>query len=76
MWSELAPHDDALARALRTLEPAVAPDAELPPHTARSANGDDQRLEDGQPRYDAAMRRAAFLRAKLPSPPRPSRLAG
>lgn len=65
MWAELAPHDDALARALRTLEPAVAPDAELPPHTARSANWDDQRLEDGQPRYDAAMRRAAFLRAKL-----------
>lgn len=66
LWASLAPADPDLASALSRLEPLVQLDAPLPqlqkPSDQYGAGG-----QEGEPRFDAALRRAAFLRAKLAS---------
>ncbi len=64
LWAELSPDDPKLAAAFKALEKDVAPDGPLPallkPINQYSPGG-----KEGEPRFDAALRQAAFLRAKL-----------
>lgn len=65
LWSELAPADPALVAAIRELEADVAPDAPLPVLHNPEASWPDAQESDGQARFDAALRRAAYLKLKL-----------
>ncbi len=65
MWASLLPADAGLAVAMQTLESRVAPDGPLPDMQKTSPNAHDFEFEDGRERFDAGLRRAAFLRAKL-----------
>lgn len=66
LWAELSPDDPALAQHTQALEADIAPDSELPdllkPMDQYGPGG-----KEGEPRFDAALRQAAFLRAKLAS---------
>lgn len=64
MWSSLSPQDARLAQALRTLEAAVRPTDDFPPLARPPAEYAGHR-HNGEARFDAALRKAAFLRAKL-----------
>ena len=67
LWASLAPADASLAAAFQTLEGDVAPDSPLPELLHPAATWSESKLQDGQARFDAGLRRAAFLRAKLQS---------
>jgi hypothetical protein len=67
MWASLLPSDTGLAATMQRLEADVAPDAPLPELHNPNASWSASRPEDGQARFDLALRRAAFLRAKLQS---------
>lgn len=67
LWAGLAPSDARLAAAFQSLEADVAPDGPLPGLRNPDAGWSESRLDDGQQRFDLALRRAAFLRAKLQS---------
>lgn len=66
LWSSLSPADPALAKAIQTLEPDVSPGGPLPA-LQKTANQYGDSEQDGEPHFDAGLRRAAFLRAKLVS---------
>lgn len=65
MWSSLAPDDPRLAETLRWLEPAVRPTGEPPPLSKPDEEYGAEVQETNEPRFDEAIRKAAFLRAKL-----------
>lgn len=65
MWASLLPADAGLAASMQTLESGVAPDGPLPDMRKTSTNAHDFEFEDGRDRFDAGLRRAAYLRAKL-----------
>jgi len=67
LWASLAPEDAGLAAAFQALEPDVAPDSAMPELRNPKAAWSESALADGQARFDAGLRRAAFLRAKLQS---------
>ncbi len=67
LWASMTPSDPSLAAAFQTLEGDVAPDGALPDLLHTKATWSESKLEDGQDRFDLALRRAAFLRAKLQS---------
>ncbi|RZU48002.1 hypothetical protein EV700_0971 [Fluviicoccus keumensis] len=66
LWASLTPDDPELAATVRRLENEVGPDTPLPelekPTDQYGSGG-----QEGEARFDAALRRAAFLRAKLRS---------
>jgi|GEM_PF-1542149 len=64
LWASLLPNDPELAAAIQRLESKVmgSPLPELPNPTAAWA---EMKESEGQERFDEALRRAAFLRAKL-----------
>lgn len=66
LWASLTPDDPELAATLRRLESEVGPDTPLPA-LAKPADQYGPGGQDGEARFDAALRRAAFLRAKLRS---------
>ncbi|QDF97756.1 hypothetical protein CJ010_15065 [Azoarcus sp. DD4] len=65
MWAGLAPDDARLAETLRWLEPAVRPTGEPPPLSKPAEEYGPAPQENNEPRFDEAIRKAAFLRAKL-----------
>jgi hypothetical protein len=65
LWASLAPDDANLARTIQMLETDIAPDSPLPELRNPGATWQTSAIEDGQSRFDAGLRRAAFLRAKL-----------
>lgn len=66
LWGSLSPEDPRLALAIQTLEADVQPDSPLPP--LHKPIGQYERWnQEGEPRFDAILRKAAFLRAKLNS---------
>ncbi len=66
LWASLAPADPDLASALARLEPLVQLDAPLPP-LQKPSDQYGVGGQEGEPHFDAVLRRAAFLRAKLAS---------
>ena len=66
LWSSLAPDDVNLAKALQALESEVAPDGPLPA-LQKPADQYQPGAKEGEARFDEALRKAAFLRAKLTS---------
>jgi hypothetical protein len=66
LWSSLSPADSGLAKAIRMLEPDVAPDSPLPP-LQQPIDQYGAHEQEGEPHFDAGLRKAAFLRAKLVS---------
>ncbi|MBI5462472.1 MAG: hypothetical protein HY941_09840 [Gammaproteobacteria bacterium] len=64
LWASLSPADAELAAAIQMLEAEVSLDSPLPELQHPAADYGDG-AQDGEPRFDAALRRAAFLRAKL-----------
>ncbi|MET0856816.1 MAG: hypothetical protein ABWY27_08710 [Telluria sp.] len=66
LWAGLSPADTRLAAAIQALEAEVAPDSPLPP-LAKPAGAYAGGGQEGEARFDDALRRAAFLRAKLQS---------
>lgn len=64
LWASLSPDDAALARSIQTLEAEVAPDSPLPALQKPAADYGSGAGE-GEARFDEALRKAAFLRAKL-----------
>jgi len=64
LWASLSPDDPGLAVAILRLEHDVM-DRPLPELRNPSANWMGVNFADGQARFDEALRRAAFLRAKL-----------
>jgi len=66
LWASLTPADPELASALARLESLMQLDAPLPPlHKPSDQYGAGG--QEGEPRFDALLRRGAFLRAKLAS---------
>lgn len=65
MWASLAPDDTRLAETLRWLEPAVRPTGEPPPLSRPAEDYGPGPQENNEARFDEAIRKAAFLRAKL-----------
>lgn len=65
LWSSLAPADAELAATIQALEEEVGLSKPLPPLRNPDARWADWKLEDGQERFDAALRQAAYLRTKL-----------
>ncbi len=63
LWSSLAPADPGLAKAIQTLEPEIAPDSPLPALNKPLAQYESSGQE-GEARFDEALRKTAFLRAK------------
>lgn len=66
LWASLTADDPRLARMLQLLEADVALNAPLPAMKSSFDNA-NPRVEAGAERFEAAWRRAAFLRAKLRS---------
>lgn len=66
LWAALAPSDENLAKAIQSLEGAVAPAQPLPP-MRRNPPPDVGHSQDREPRFDVALRRAAFFLAKFES---------
>ena len=66
LWSSLSSTDVDLAKAIQALEFEVAPDGLLPP-LQKTVDQDGSGEQEGQLRFDEALRKAAFLRAKLTS---------
>ncbi len=66
LWSSLSPEDVNLAQAIQALESEVAPDGPLPA-LQKAADQYQPGAKEGEARFDAALRKAAFLRAKLTS---------
>ena len=66
IWFSLSPNDPVLARMIRDLEPLVGLDRALPPlkYPLESYGPGSQ---EGEPHFDEALRRAAFLRTKIGS---------
>lgn len=64
LWASLSADDPKLARMLQSLEADVALNASLPAMKF-PFDSSNPRVEAGAKRFDAAWRRAAFLRAKL-----------
>ena len=67
LWASLWPTDPGLAAALQRLEPEVAPEGTLPAYRHPDAKAARTNFGEDNERYAAAMRHAAFLRAKLQS---------
>ena len=66
LWSSLSPADTELAKSIRMLEDEVAPAGALPPlHKAIDAY--ERGGQESEANIDAALRKAAFLNAKLHS---------
>lgn len=65
LWASLAAADADLAAAFQALEADVAPEGALPELRNPKAAWAESAPADGQDRFDQALRRAAFLRAKL-----------
>lgn len=66
LWISLEPSDARLARQVQRLEPEVAIDGPLPALQGPTEQPDWPRRE-GEPRFDALARHAAFLRIKIES---------
>ncbi|MDP2828163.1 MAG: hypothetical protein Q8O37_06115 [Sulfuricellaceae bacterium] len=66
LWADLSSDDTELAAAIQSLEAEVAPDRPLPA-LQKPANQYGEGAQEGEPRFDQALRKAAFLRAKLVS---------
>lgn len=64
LWSSLSPADAGLAAAIQRLEAEVAPDTPLP-ELQKPAEQYDDGAQEGERRFDEALRKAAFMRAKL-----------
>jgi hypothetical protein len=64
LWASLSPGDPELARAIQRLEKEVAPDSPLPELRGQVTH-QPPATEEERARLDGALRRAAFLRAKL-----------
>lgn len=67
MWAGLAAGDPRLAETLRWLEPAVRPNGEPPPLSRPAEEYGPGPQQEGEARFDEAIRKAAFLRSKLVS---------
>ena len=65
-WASLRPEDPALAQQLQRLAPLVDAGGPLPDWQGVFDSGQPQ-LETGKARFDAGLRRAAFLQARLRS---------
>lgn len=66
LWTSLAPRDARLARQIQRLESEVGVDGPLPSLQGPSLEPDWPR-RDGEPRFDALVRHAAFLQVKVQS---------
>ncbi|MBI5041019.1 MAG: hypothetical protein HZB57_07430 [Gammaproteobacteria bacterium] len=64
LWASLSPADAELAVAIQMLEAEVAPDSPLP-ELQKPADQYEDGAQEGEQRFDTALRQAAFLRAKL-----------
>lgn len=64
LWSSLMPADIELAKAIQALEAEVSPDSPLPA-LQKPIDQYGSSNEEGEPRFDEGLRRAAFMRAKF-----------
>lgn len=64
LWASLTPADPDLASAVQALEADVSPTGPLPA-LQKPADPYDAGTQEGEPRFDALLRKAAFMRAKL-----------
>lgn len=64
-WAKLAPRDIALAALLLDLERDIALGSALPRERVPHTTWADARADDARERFDEALRRSAFLRAKV-----------
>lgn len=65
IWASLLPADTKLAAMMQKLEAEIAPDKDLPPLRKAYTDRAGSERQDGKDRFDAGLRRAAYLRAKL-----------
>ncbi|MBW8371680.1 MAG: hypothetical protein K0M66_12025 [Thiobacillus sp.] len=65
LWASLLPADTKLAAMMQRLEAEIAPDRDLPPLRKPYIDRFVSERHDGEDRFDAGLRRAAYLRAKL-----------
>lgn len=65
LWASLLPTDTKLAAMMQKLEAEIAPDMDLPPLRKAYTDRAGSERQDGEDRFDAGLRRAAYLRAKL-----------
>lgn len=63
LWANLSPEDPELARAIQDLEHEVSPDSPLP-ELQKPLNQYEAREQEGEARFDEALRKMAFMRAK------------
>lgn len=64
LWASLQSEDPELAATIQELEPLIGPDTSLP-DLSLPFDRNSSRVSDGEARFDEALRRAAYLRAKL-----------
>jgi uncharacterized protein YecT (DUF1311 family) len=63
LWANLSPEDPELAKAIQDLERDVSPDSPLP-ELQKPLDQYEARGQEGEPRFDEALRKMAFMRAK------------
>lgn len=64
LWASLTPTDSELAQAVQALETDVSPTGPLPA-PQQPADPYEAGAQEGEPRFDELLRKAAFMRAKL-----------
>lgn len=65
LWASLLPGDTKLAAMMQKLEAEIAPDRDLPPLRKAYTDRAGSERQDGEDRFNAGLRRAAYLRARL-----------
>lgn len=65
LWASLLPADTKLAAMMQKLEAEIAPEMDLPPLSKPFTDWAGSERHDGEERFNAGLRQAAYYRAKL-----------